>query len=115
MRLILPEGDLYALRTRIEAQFGIRLAVHDSDMRGGPYLRWPRLRIPMLERLNPFARERVPPFESLLVYWNSEAAFDAEPFFDWFSMRSFVVELSGEASAARDWFMVAEGGAQVGQ
>ena len=106
MWLILPETDLAALRVRVEAQFGIRLAGHYSEMRGGSYLRWPRTRRTLAERLNPWAKAETPPFTQLLLFRNGEVDDpDDEPFVAGWSTDCIIAELAGlTGEDAVAWF-----------
>lgn len=109
MWLIVPDGDMPALGKRIEARFGIRFARHWSEMRGGSYLRWPRTRKSLFERLNPWCKAERPPFSQLLVFWNGEVEEDAEPFVQGYALDTMLIGITGAmGDEARVWFESAE-------
>jgi len=113
--LILPEGDLGALKTRIEHRFAITMASHWSEMRGGAYLRWPRTRVSLVARLRLIMRPESPPFSALLVFSNREVE-DPEPFVAGYSPDCWLVDLSCDAGGeAALWFIANEAAVTVSQ
>lgn len=115
MRLVLPPGDLAALKSRIEQRFAIRVAAHWSEMRGGTYLRWPRTRLSLLARLRLTLRPEAPPFSALLVFWNREVD-DPEPFVGGYDPDCLVIDLTGDADGeTARWFITNEAAVIVGE
>lgn len=113
MRLILPSGDLIALKIRIERRFAITMAVHWSEMRGGTYLRWPRTRLQLLARLRLKLSPESLSFRELLVFSNREVD-DPEPFVDGYSPDCWLVDVSGDADGeVARWFIASEAAAVV--
>jgi hypothetical protein len=113
--LILPEGDLGALKARIERRFAITLAYHWSEMRGGTYLRWPRTRLSLLTRMRLRLRPESPPFSELLVFSNREVD-DPQPFAEGYAPDCWLVDLTGDAAGeGARWFIANEAAVTVSQ
>lgn len=113
MRLILPERNLPALRSRVEQRFKITLAGHWSEMRGGSYLRWSGTHRSLATRMRLKLKPESPPFKLLLMFRNS-AVDDSVPYYEGYDSDCILVELEGDAEGATaHWFMANEAATPV--